>query len=183
MQKHYEMKDVKNIINMYIQENELMEGARRGHVRLDPLFVNLTTFKPGQNDVKKEYIFKNLNHNLHNAYVTTLVDQDQITKDRQRFFKGDVPKVDILSQKINNKKVTTLSGLEMYQIDYDELTTYLQHKCASSVTIGEIEHLSTVKCQKFMIKVQGSQTKLIEEILTERYMVPKKYITVKDTVP
>ena len=45
---------------------------------------------------------------MHPAYVTTVADEDQITKDRQQFFKGQVPQVQLISQKINNKKVTTL---------------------------------------------------------------------------
>jgi hypothetical protein len=48
------------------------------------------------------------------------------------------------------------------------------------VAINEIEHLSTAKNPKHVIKIQGAQTALIEEILSERYAIPKKYITSKD---
>ena len=95
-------------------------------------------------------------------------------------YKGDVPTVEIVAQKTMNKKQTTITGLELYLIDFDELCSYLQHKCASSVAIAEIEHLSTAKNQKFVIKIQGSQCSLIKEILMEKYAVPQKYITTKD---
>ena len=61
-----------------------------------------------------------------------------------------------MAQKVNNKKQTTVVGLEIYQLDFDELTSYMQNKCASSVTIGEIEFQSTLKCPKYMIKIQGN---------------------------
>ena len=44
---------------------------------------------------------------------------------RLQFFKGEVPKVHILAQKVNNKKVTTITGLDMYMIDYGEMSSYL----------------------------------------------------------
>ena len=33
---HYGIKEIRDIINVYIQENELEKDARRGHVKLDP---------------------------------------------------------------------------------------------------------------------------------------------------
>mmetsp|Transcript_15122 Transcript_15122/g.25649 ORF Transcript_15122/g.25649 Transcript_15122/m.25649 type:complete len:118 (-) Transcript_15122:116-469(-) len=109
-----------------------------------------------------------------------MVDETQIVKDRVRFSKGQVPCVEIIAQKINNKKQTTITGLELFMIDLDELSTYLQHKCASSVTMNEIEFVSTPKNPKFIIKIQGAQIKLIEEILSEKFKVPKKYFVSKD---
>jgi len=70
-----------------------------------------------------------------------------------KVFKGEVPCIEITSQKVSNKKQTTVTGLDLYKIDYDEISTYLQHKCASSVSVNEIEHLSTPKNPKFLIKI------------------------------
>ena len=144
----YNMKDVKELIAQYIKENGLEESAKRGHITLDPFIGKLVgDIKPGQTEVKKEYVFKNIITNLQNCYTVTLIDQQQLVheKEKQKMFKGDVPTVEILAQKTMNKKQTTITGLELYMIDYDELCSYLQHKCASSVAIAEIEHLSTVK--------------------------------------
>lgn len=33
---HYGIKEVRDIINLYVEENELEKDARRGHVKLDP---------------------------------------------------------------------------------------------------------------------------------------------------
>lgn len=56
----------------------------------------------------------------------------------------------------------------------------MQHKCASSVSINEIEHLSTPKNPKFLVKIQGNQNKMLEDILVDRYAIPRKYIVSKD---
>ena len=79
-----------------------------------------------------------------------------MAKDRVKFQKGPPPPVEILSQKVNNKKQTTVTGLEIYMVDFDELTSFLQHKCASSVSINEIEFVSTAKNPKYIIKIQGN---------------------------
>lgn len=38
----------------------------------------------------------------------------------------------------------------------------------------------SLKNQKFSIQVQGNQVKQLEDILVERYKVPKKYIHTED---
>ena len=63
----------------------------------------------------------------------------------------------------------------MYQLDFDELTSFMQHKCASSVTMNET-HESTLKSPKYLLKIQGNQIKALEELLADRYKVPRKYI-------
>ena len=88
--------------------------------------------------------------------------------------------MNVLAQKVNNKKVTMITGLDLYLIDLPTLATYLQHKCASSVSIKKLEHLSTPKSAKHMVEIQGNQIKAMEDILTEKYKVPKKYITAED---
>lgn len=70
------MKDIKELISIYIKENALEENARRGHISLDPFIGKLVgDIKPGQTDVKKEYVFKNIASNLQNCYTVTLIDE------------------------------------------------------------------------------------------------------------
>jgi hypothetical protein len=72
----YNMKDVKDLIALYIKENGLEESAKRGHITLDPFIGKLVgDIKPGQTEVKKEYVFKNIVTNLQNCYTVTLIDQ------------------------------------------------------------------------------------------------------------
>lgn len=181
--KFFVVKEVREIIAKYLEENELEENTKRGHVRLDPLIGRLVGGQNAdQKETRKDYIFKNLNGNLQDCHLITLIDESQLVsaKERQRFVKGPVPHVQIISQKVNNKKQTTITGLEVYQLDFDELTSYMQHKCASSVAMNEIEHVSTLKNPAYILKVQGSQIKALEDMFTEKYKILKKYITSTD---
>ena len=71
-----------------------------------------------------------------------------------------------------------MSGLELYQIDLQELARYLRNKCQASVTIHEItpsakqQGAQVVKGQLREIQIQGQMIKEIEEALTKRYAVP-----------
>ena len=96
-------------------------------------------------------------------------------KDRSRFVKGPVPHVELKACKVNNKKMTFITGLELWQIDLDEFCSYTQHKCACSVSKADLE--VNVKNPKYAIQVQGAQIKAMEEILGGRYKVPKKYMS------
>jgi hypothetical protein len=94
------MKDVKDIIAAYIRDNSLEENAKRGHISLDPFVGKLVgDIKPGQTDVRKEYIFKNLVSNLHNCYTVTLIDEAQLVHEsqKQKLVKGEVPHVELLA--------------------------------------------------------------------------------------
>lgn len=53
-----------------------------------------------------------------------------------------MPHVTLKAQRVANKKQTLIIGLDLYQIDYDELVPYLSHKCASSATLHEADGLA-----------------------------------------
>lgn len=156
-QQWYSIKDVKDlIINQYILENELEgEEVKKGHIKIDPLIARLVgDCKPDQKEVKKEFIYKNISSNLLPCYVVSTLDQDLIIKDnlRQKFFKGEVDGVKIVAQKISNKKVTTINGLDLFQIDLDEFSHYLRVKCATSVSLSE-DRDHTLKNPKYTVLV------------------------------
>jgi translation initiation factor 1 (eIF-1/SUI1) len=76
---------------------------------------------------------------LKECYQVVHVDQGEIIKTRVRTFKGSVPKVLVKAHRVQNKKQTVISGLELFQVDYDDLVPYFATKCASSATLHEIE--------------------------------------------
>lgn len=184
-QQWYSVKEVKDIINAYIAENALEQEVKRGNVKVDPLLIRLVgDCKPDQREVKKEFVYKNITTNLLPCYVVTMLDQDLVIKDtvRSKFYKGEVPCVQLVAQKFSNKKVTVISGLDLFLIDYDEFTQHLRVKCASSVSLSEDKD-HTLKSPKYNVMVQGQHLKALEDILTEKYKVPKKYIHAQDLVP
>lgn len=73
--------------------------------------------------------------------------------------------------------MTSIKGLELFEIDIDELSQYFKVKCASSVSVSELE---AGKVKKFNVVVQGQQADMIEKILVEKYKIPRKYLNVID---
>ena len=183
-QEWYTIKDAKDIIVQYIAQNELETDVKRGHIKVDPYMIHMVgNCKPEQNQVKKEYVMKNIMTSLNICYLVTQLDQNLIIRDkeRQKFFKGEVPQVEMIATKHQNKKVTTVNGLELFMSDYDEMTSYLKNKCATSVSKSEHKD-HTPKSPKYTVIVQGQQLKILEQIFTEKYMIPKKYIKMQDKV-
>lgn len=79
------MKEVKEILSKYMLENELEENVKRGHCRLDPLIGKLVGgTSHDQKEVKKDFIFKNLNGQLINCHLVTLVDETQLVADSEK---------------------------------------------------------------------------------------------------
>ena len=68
------------------------------------------------------------------CYTVTLCDESTLTKQRSKLHPGKGPTVSLLALKVNNKKVTQISGLELFMIDLNEFQTYLRNKCQASVT-------------------------------------------------
>lgn len=50
------------------------------------------------------------------------LDEEQLVKERSKIYKGTIPKVKIVAERVANKKQTTIKGLELYEIDLDEIT-------------------------------------------------------------
>ena len=91
-----------------------------------------------------------------------------------------MPKAQILAEKVRNRKVTRVYGLELFQIDMTEFARYLRNKCQASVTVNQ--ELLRGK-ETSVLSIQGQMIKEIEEALTKRYMVPQKYIESNNRLP
>ena len=96
----YRIPDIRDIINKYLAEGELEEGSKKGMIKVDPNIHPLVgDIQQGQKEVKKEYIFKNINSNILPGYLLKLTDENTMVKESERlkFFKGAVPPVEIIS--------------------------------------------------------------------------------------
>ena len=58
-----------------------------------------------------------------------------ITRQKERIEK-EIDPVFILGMKVHNKKVTIISGLELFKVDLDELRSHLTSKCSAACTIN-----------------------------------------------
>lgn len=68
-----------------------------------------------------------------------MLDDSAIVKQKKRIVHGAVPKITIIAEKVQNKKITTVGGqgntLQLFLVDYDEMATYLAKKCAASASV------------------------------------------------
>ena len=85
---------------------------------------------------------------------------------------GEVPKIKIEALKYRNHKITRVSGLELFQIDFNEFKNYLRVKCSVSVTINEGTPLKSGQSAPNIIVLQGQMIRDVEDALMKRYMVP-----------
>lgn len=55
--------------------------------------------QPGQTEIRKEFIYKNIATNLVKCHTVTLIDEKQLVseKEKMKIFKGEVPPVEITS--------------------------------------------------------------------------------------
>ncbi|CDW79297.1 eukaryotic translation initiation factor 2d-like [Stylonychia lemnae] len=179
-QKYFTLKDARDLISQYIKENDLEANAKKGCIKLDPILAQIIQNKrsiDSDSQIKKDEIFKCIQDHLIECYSVTLCDNNEITiRDRVKYHKGKIPQVKVHARRVHNKKQTLITGLELYQIDYEELCTYLQNKLACSVTHQDLEQTSKNPNQG--VYIQGNHLDLVSsEILPKRYGVPAKYIT------
>ena len=76
---------------------------------------------------------------------------------------GAVPKINILAEKVQNKKITTIGGqgntLDLFLVDCDEMASYLAKKCAASASVckeivGQRETTYCVVQGKWTVEVE-----------------------------
>ena len=134
----YEMNDCRNLILAYITTHSLdktsdIVGApamKGGMIRIDPNLGAILQPKPipGTESVRKDAIFKSISNCTNAAYVISQVDPNQaqsateastftLHQASSSFQSGTVPKVKVDAFKYRNRKVTRMSGLELFQID------------------------------------------------------------------
>eukprot|EP00347_Sterkiella_histriomuscorum_P011099 403373759 len=187
-QKYFNLKELRDLLTDYVKENNLENFATKGSVKLDPILNQIISNRKvinSQNEVSKDNLYKAILDHIIDCYQVVQIDEQEIIKDRVKFFRGEIPMVKVQAKRVQNKKQTVITGLELYQIDYDELVQYLQNKCAGSVTTQETESsiASGAKNPKQAVLVQGNHLDLIsKDILPKRYFVPEKYIIKVDDI-
>ena len=139
-QQFYSLKDLRDLATLYIKQNEL--ELRKGLIKVDPILAQLLS--PGQYnsqyEANKDVVLKVIPQHVKECYQVTLLDEEEVIKTRQKVFRGSVPKLLIKAQRVANKKVTIITGLELWQIPYEEVVPLFSVKCAGSATLHEATH-------------------------------------------
>lgn len=172
------------MLQTYFTEQALLRP--KGMVALDPNLVRLLSAQPplGTAEVRIDLLQKGMQGHLLECHEVTLLDESALLKNNKRTIQGAVPKIHVLAERVQNKKVTSVGGpgntLELFLVDCDELAAYLAKKCAASASVrrdvaGQRE---TAYCV-----VQGKWAAEVEQVLVTRYQIPKQYISVVDKLP
>ena len=119
---------------------------------MNPAIYNILHNKPpiGLELIRRDEIFKSIQYHLNPCYIVSEVDPNQQLKSLSKegdtntvrtlhqsksvAKSGEVPKITITAQKIRNKKVTTVVGVDLFKIDTQEMSKFLRNKCQASVT-------------------------------------------------
>ncbi|KAJ9523141.1 hypothetical protein QJQ45_023868 [Haematococcus lacustris] len=90
--------------------------------------------------------------------------------------KGAVPAISVsVVKRQGSKKVTRVVGMEAFLVSPEELAAESQRKFAASSSVNELPG----KSGGVEVVVQGSVAEQMAALLTDRYGIPKKYISVK----
>ncbi len=93
----------------------------------------------------KEEIFKKLEDYLIPYYkVVDLKTKEEEVK--QGAFKG----VTLVTEKVHNKNITKISGLEPFKFNFNNLVSTLQNMCGCSVTTHHVKEKSGEKTVEFL---------------------------------
>lgn len=87
--------------------------------------------------------------------------------------KGNPPSVRILVEQIRGRKktMTRVSGLETYYIEPEQFAGMVRVKCSGSTTVTE-------SAEGYVVSVQGSHERTVEELLVKEYGLRSSWIAV-----
>jgi translation initiation factor 1 (eIF-1/SUI1) len=85
-------------------------------------------------------VLKSIPNHVKECYQVIQLDEEEVIKTRSKTFKGSVPKLLIKAQRVANKKVTIVTGLELWQIPCEDVVPLFSVKCAGSATVHEASH-------------------------------------------
>jgi hypothetical protein len=98
------------MLQTYIAEQAL--SRPKGMVALDPNLVRLLSAQPplGTAEVRIDSLQKGLQAHLLECHEVTLLDESALLKNNKRTFQGAVPRIHVLAERVQNKKVTSVGG-------------------------------------------------------------------------
>nr|CAG8519043.1 14555_t:CDS:2 [Entrophospora candida] len=172
----YEYKELKNVVSGYVKTKNLSDRENRKFIILDELLRSIFAEKTGvaaPDKLTYNDLVYNIGEKMEKFHLLTFPNQET------KLLKGTPHKVELIQSKLmGNKVVTSVRGLEKYEINLNELVGPLKKLCASSVTVDKISS-SSPKNPLYEIIAQGPQIKIIMKYLIETKGIPERYIETK----
>ncbi|KAL8791239.1 MAG: hypothetical protein Q9213_000196 [Squamulea squamosa] len=176
--------ELRPIIQLYIETQNLILDTNKRLVKLDPILANAVF--DGSNPLDREVLAKGsvprdalIDCILRSCSPYHVILRNDESRDSVKGKAGHAPKIAItLETRSGNKTVTKLSGLEAFYIQPQSLAEELQKACASSTSVGQLAG-SSPKKPVMEVMVQGPQKDAIFKAL-ERRGVNRQWVEVND---
>jgi len=157
--------EVRKALVEYVAKENLKDPLKKELIILDPILAQILNTR----DLRMpwELVTGKLIKLMSQKYEILLPSGHIISG------KGVVPLI-VLSvcTRSNSKKVTLIDNLDFYGVNIHELSVECQRGTAASATINTLPGKKSLQLQ-----IQGNQIKFLLKILTEKYLIPKKYIS------
>ncbi|SMN21113.1 similar to Saccharomyces cerevisiae YDR117C TMA64 Protein of unknown function that associates with ribosomes [Maudiozyma saulgeensis] len=182
LKRYYSSTEVRDAIQNYIKEKNLVDNKNKKMILLDDLLFNMINIKKSQAAVAPRTVPRSsvLEPILKNNFgeFFQLYKNNGETPIFKEPLKGAMPHVKIVTEmKIGRKIVTRVSNFEIFQITPEALAADLRKICSGSTTIGE--SLTAKKTAE--VQVQGPHGTLIIDHLN-KLGVPGKWIDFENKV-
>ncbi|XVF63448.1 hypothetical protein PTKIN_Ptkin09bG0087700 [Pterospermum kingtungense] len=173
--KLYSASEASDIVFKYIEKENLVKQTNKAIVVLDATLCD-ALFKGA---IKKGSTYPTEIHkkDLGATFIGRMQAHHIVTRGSESVVrKGALKPVQIVTERRQgNKKVTKVSGLEIFLMDAEALASELQKKFACSTTVTELPGKKGLE-----VLIQGGVIDDVARHLLEQYGIPKRYIEVLD---
>ncbi|CAL1534365.1 unnamed protein product [Lymnaea stagnalis] len=167
--------DVRHHVTNYIKTNNLQQ-ANPKMVTLDPILAH-AILKPAEGDLDHMNWEQVINRVVGKMQAAIAISSGSgpptIKKTKLEPIKLEVV------MRASSKKVTIVDNLEEYGIDIRLFSRIVQKSVACSCTVAQPEQ----KNKGPQVLVQGNQINFVYNLLTEKYKIPKRYVTGLENAP
>ncbi|KNA13329.1 hypothetical protein SOVF_116050 isoform A [Spinacia oleracea] len=172
---YFSAAEATNVAFAYAEKENLVKPTNKAMVTLDATLCD-ALFK---GSIKKGTAYPTEIHkkDLGTTFVNRMQAHHKVTRGGESVIrKGAVKPIHIMTERRQgNKKMTKLSGFEIFLMDADSLASELQKKFACSTTVAELPGKKGHE-----VLVQGGVIENLAKHLIDQYGVPKRYIEVLD---
>ena len=176
--------ELSSIINSYIDSEKLISDTNKRLINLDPILANAVF--DGSTALDREVLAKGsvprdalVDRIIKSCSPFWILLRNEETRDNAKAHAGRAPKIQItIETRAGNKKVTKVSGVEIFYISPQPLADELQKVCASSTSVSQLAG-SSPKKPVMEVMVQGPQKDAVIRALEKRG-VNRQWVEVND---
>ncbi|KAH9498457.1 Eukaryotic translation initiation factor 2D [Bulinus truncatus] len=168
--------DIRHHVINYIKTNQLQKEDSPKLVTLDPILAHII-LKPAEGDLDQmnweQVINRVIGKMQPGVAISSGTGPPTIKKTKLEPIKLEVV------MRASQKKVTVVENLEDYGLDLRVFSRLVQKSVACSSTVVNPEQ----KNKTPQVHIQGNQVNFVYNLLTEKYKIPKRYVTGLENAP